>query len=231
MTLVLTAGFAACFAQTDSLVRQYVLPTPRITHETKKQEPKTPSEALRELVNEPKEAGILPIPLTLEVLSSVLHNFERNGSPLVRDLVKESRDGLDVFVLTDKGNYKYDPEKRKLNLQAAGDFRTRIVGENKEWSDAKCFILATVKSMKAQNLSRELRRAPIETEEDEGPDGNASTLESTRTEASLAAEFAETPNNDKKTERIKENLPVPTDLNLPKYVVLLVANEYDFDTK
>ena len=157
MTLALAAGMAACFAQSDSVVRQYKLPSPRITHEVRKEEPKTPSQALRELVSQPTEAPMLEIPLTLDMLSTVLYNFGKNGSPFVRDLIKESKDGLDVCVVTDKGSYRYNPEKNTLNLQAEGDFRSRFVGEHNEWSEAKCFLIAVVKSEKERTLSRELR--------------------------------------------------------------------------
>ena len=61
MTLALAAGIAACFAQSDSVVRQYKLPSPRITHEVRKEEPKTPSQALRELVSQPTQYGSLQL--------------------------------------------------------------------------------------------------------------------------------------------------------------------------
>lgn len=230
MTLALAAGIAACFAQSDSVVRQYVLPSPRVTHEVKKEEPKTPSQALRELVSQPTEAPMLEISLTLDMLSTVLYNFGKNGSPFVRDLMKESRDGLDVCVVTDKGSYRYNPEKNILNLQAEGDFRSRFVGEHNEWSEAKCFLIAVVKSEKERTLSRELQKNSLEGMEDEGPEGKTETPARMRSQVSLETEPDQTPTNGKK-ENVKENQTLPTELNLPKHAVFMVARAYDFATK
>ena len=226
MTLALAAGIAACFAQSDSVVRQYKLPSPRITHEVRKEEPKTPSQALRELVSQPTEAPMLEIPLTLDMLSTVLYNFGKNGSPFVRDLIKESKDGLDVCVVTDKGSYRYNPEKNILNLQAEGDFRSRFVGEHNEWNEAKCFLIAVVKSEKERTLSRELRKNSLEGMEDEGPEGKTEMPAGMRSQVSLETELDQTPTNGK-----KENQTLPTELNLPKHAVLMVARDYDFATK
>lgn len=230
MTLALVAGIAACFAQSDSVVRQYVLPSPRVTHEVRKEEPKTPSQALRELVSQPTEAPMLEISLTLDMLSTVLYNFGKNGSPFVRALMKESRDGLDVCVVTDKGSYRYNPEKNTLNLQAEGDFRSRFVGEHNEWSEAKCFLIAVVKSEKERTLSRELRKNSLEGMEDEGPEGKTETPARMRSQVSLETEPDQTPTNGKK-ENVKENQTLPTELNLPKHAVFMVARDYDFATK
>lgn len=230
MTLMLALATVLVFAQTDSIVRQYSLPAPRIISETTKQEPKSPSEALRDLVSEPREASILPIPLTSDMLSILLYNFERKGSPLVRELMKESRDGLDVYVLTDKGIYKYDPEKRQLNVKSQGDFRARIIGDKEEWKEAKCFVLAALKTINRNNLATDLHRELIETTDDEGPHGNVNSL--LATDLTLDGEVNNSQNNSKNTKAQKEQKPaISTQFSLPKYVVLLVTNEYNFDTK
>ncbi len=210
------AGMAACMAQTDSVVRQYTLPEPRVTHQAKKEEPKTPGQTLRDLVAEPREAELLPIPLTLPILSTVITNFEKNGSPLVRDLVKEHGNSFDLFVITEKGVYQHDPEKKQLNLLAEGDCRDRFVGERKELSEAKCFLVATVKSLKALKLSQELRET-------------RSTLTNDVRETIRPDDHSQADGNEEKSE--EKPLMQVADLQFPQYAILLVAKEYDFDTK
>jgi hypothetical protein len=133
----------ASFAKTDSIQKVYKLPQPQ-SLQPSKQKPSNKKKAteLAELFKKNEVARLSDMPLTLDLLSTLLNNLDPKKVPQIKDLLYEEGDEYNVLVVTDKGAYRFNKKENTLNLMQAGDYRGQFAEENKNWKKAKCFLVA-----------------------------------------------------------------------------------------
>lgn len=251
LTSVLLIATLALWAQNAPVTKKYKLPAPKELRPTQA-ENKVKKGSLRDALKMPEDVPVLDVEITLEILSSILNNIYKpeNTPEVVKKLIKDEDGSFDVYVVTEKGVYAHNREKNTLNLKVVGDGREQLVGDKKEWADAKCFLVAVpgndlnsslqdVRSaLRAMNSEVALTDFSIDDERStnnaneektkdsdaEQQDGQKATEDKSTTQSEVTAEKEQKEESEEGDQPKKIQLPLPEE-----YAVFLVVSQYDFD--
>ncbi|MGP1362076.1 MAG: hypothetical protein ACTTKZ_00100 [Bacteroides sp.] len=191
--------------------RKYTLPDP----EKPKQEATTKS-SWGSLISTAVRAttatlGLVQHSVNLQEVSNSLYAFENNvgGSWMkdARNILGQTKEALQLYMVNEGGAYLYDPATRTLNLVAEGDFREQILEQNQKFKESRVILIAghTLQAYATDQLEKGAEKLLGDSKKSEETTERAETNSETEAKS------------------------FPTTFNPGKVFVLLGAKTYTFD--